>query len=306
MSVTPVPSPGAFTIDAAFHSFLGDAGHRLACLPGRLTLCSREAGWQSLLLRRYVEPVCADRFETVAIPAQSLILVKAGATTIESFAGGRWRAARYAAGDLGMTPSGEIACLRWEGRQQHETVQLFLPDAWLERAAAELGRSGRGPGLNVLSVRDGLVAEAMLAIEQGAEAGYPALFAESAAHFLALHLTGTSTEQDRVQHGDVVNMRKLEEYWRTHLADPISLADMAGLLGCGTFQLIRLTKRTRGDTPMRLLTNMRLDASERLLRDGGMTEQQVALACGYANPAHFATAFRRRFGMTPKRFCRSG
>jgi AraC family transcriptional regulator len=288
--------------NAAFSAFLDNAGDRLACLPGRLTLCSREAGWSALLLRRYREPACADHFETVAVPAQSLILVKAGATTIQSLAGGRWRTARYAAGDLGMTPSGETARLRWEGRQQHETVQLHLPDEWLERAAAELGRPGRGSGLNALSARDGLIAEAMLAIERGAEAGYAALYAESAAHFLALHLTGTSAEQDRVQHGDATKMRRLEEYWRAHLADPVSLSDMAGLLGCGTFQLIRLTKRTRGDTPMRLLTNMRLDAAERLLRDESMTERQVALACGYANPAHFANAFRRRFGATPKRF----
>ncbi|WCT74648.1 AraC family transcriptional regulator [Sphingomonas naphthae] len=273
-------------------------------LPGKLTLCSLANGWTSLLLRRYIEPAHVEPFETTPIPYQSTVLVKSGATTIESFAAGRWRKANYVPGDLGMVPPGEGARLRWGGRQRHETLQVFLPEALLEQAVADLHDhlGGRRPSLDSLSMREGLVESVVLALEHGVEAGYPAIYADSAAHFLALHLLAFGADRARSHSGGDLQMRRAEEYMRTHLAQPITLSDIAEVIGCSTFQLIRLTKRLRGQTPIRYLGELRMECAERLLRESGMSAVQVSLRCGFTNPSHFATAFRRRFGVSPREF----
>ncbi|WP_052213581.1 helix-turn-helix domain-containing protein [Belnapia sp. F-4-1] len=286
----------------ALPTVFGDVMRSLERLPGQHVLCSLDAGWSSLLLRRYSEPAHAGAFETAPIPCQTLVLVKSGGTAIESFSDGYWRKTAYVPGDLGMTPPGETARLRWRGHERHETLQLFLPTPFLDRAAAELRPMKPVLRLNSLSRREPWASTAILAIEQGLMAGYPAIYAESAAHFLALHLLCSSPGRDDGPSSDEVQMRRAEDYMRARLAEPITLADIAAAIGCSSFQLIRLTKRIRGQTPMRLLATVRMEAAERLVREGRLSARQIALDCGYTNPSHFATAFRRQFGVSPRQF----
>ncbi|WP_289500410.1 helix-turn-helix transcriptional regulator [Gloeocapsopsis sp. IPPAS B-1203] len=53
------------------------------------------------------------------------------------------------------------------------------------------------------------------------------------------------------------------------------------------------------------LTQQRLEQAERLLRQGDCTVAEVATLVGYGHLGHFATAFKRRFGMTPSQ-CLAG
>jgi len=55
-----------------------------------------------------------------------------------------------------------------------------------------------------------------------------------------------------------------------------------------------------GMTPFAYLTRYRMEQAERWLRQPGCSVADVANQVGYANPAQFAAAFKRHFGMTPK------
>lgn len=79
----------------------------------------------------------------------------------------------------------------------------------------------------------------------------------------------------------------------------VTAAAVAAVLGCSRAQLYRVFA-ARDDTIAGHLQQLRMQRATALL---GARPQLVigtiALRCGYAEPAAFAKAFRRRFGMTP-------
>jgi AraC family transcriptional regulator, transcriptional activator of the genes for pyochelin and ferripyochelin receptors len=50
------------------------------------------------------------------------------------------------------------------------------------------------------------------------------------------------------------------------------------------------------------LREYRLEKARELLQDRQLTIVAIANAVGYANPGHFAAAFKRKYGMTPRKF----
>lgn len=58
-------------------------------------------------------------------------------------------------------------------------------------------------------------------------------------------------------------------------------------------------KTVFGVTPFAYLTQQRMTWAEQLLRQSDRTVAEVANLVGYANPAQFAAAFKRQFGISP-------
>jgi len=57
-----------------------------------------------------------------------------------------------------------------------------------------------------------------------------------------------------------------------------------------------------GEPPMSYLTEWRMYTAEELLSDPDLSVAEVAKAVGYADPFAFSTAFKRRRGMSPRKF----
>lgn len=89
---------------------------------------------------------------------------------------------------------------------------------------------------------------------------------------------------------------------RERIADDVSVAELAGLVGLSARQFCRRFRASTGCTPARTLDMMRLDLASTLLATTRRSITEVALDCGFSQPQHFATAFKRRFGLTPSAF----
>ena len=50
------------------------------------------------------------------------------------------------------------------------------------------------------------------------------------------------------------------------------------------------------------IRNLRLQQAAKLLAAGDTTVAQVTYAVGFANPTHFASAFKKHFGVTPSEY----
>jgi AraC family transcriptional regulator len=87
-----------------------------------------------------------------------------------------------------------------------------------------------------------------------------------------------------------------------NLCEPLTLDAIAAEAGVSRFTLLRLFKRAYRETPLKRLTRLRMEEAQRRLKDGRETITETAFACGYENPAHFATAFRRVVGVSPSEF----
>ena len=94
----------------------------------------------------------------------------------------------------------------------------------------------------------------------------------------------------------VVKARRLLE---THFDNPPPLAELSRLVGLNEFKLKKTFKAAFGDTIYNWVLNYRLDQAYRLLQRHQLSISEVAYQVGYQHPAHFTTAFKKKFGVVP-------
>jgi AraC family transcriptional regulator len=128
--------------------------------------------------------------------------------------------------------------------------------------------------------------------------------ASTLAHLLAGHLLrryGTGPVPDRGPAGELRPgaVDVVAEYIRAHLADVITLDNLAGAVSLSPYHFARSFRATTGMTPHAFVTEHRLMvARDRLLR-GDASVTAIALAVGFSNISHFRRLFRRRYGLAP-------
>jgi len=84
-------------------------------------------------------------------------------------------------------------------------------------------------------------------------------------------------------------------------ASPISLTELAKLVGVNRFQLLRGFAREVGTTPHAYLVQRRIQFARRLLV-AGRPIVEAAIDAGFADQSHLTRAFVRQFGITPGRY----
>ncbi len=94
-------------------------------------------------------------------------------------------------------------------------------------------------------------------------------------------------------------VRMAMEILSRRLADPPSLPELAAGCGLSVSRLGELFLETTGQTPRSWLEQARLKRAQDLLVTTGLPVKLVASACGYHDQRHFATRFRKFFGITP-------
>lgn len=99
-------------------------------------------------------------------------------------------------------------------------------------------------------------------------------------------------------------VRRAIAYMEEHLADPISVADIAEAARLSARGLQEAFRRVLGDTPTHYLRRMRLDAAradlQRRERTDGATVAQIARRWGFSHLPRFATYYRETFGESPR------
>ncbi|MDH3228558.1 MAG: GlxA family transcriptional regulator [Alphaproteobacteria bacterium] len=84
------------------------------------------------------------------------------------------------------------------------------------------------------------------------------------------------------------------------LEEPLRSAELAAIAGVSERQLERLFRRGLGCTPTGYYLGLRLRRARILLGQTRLPVREVALACGFASPAHFSRAYSARFGSPPR------
>jgi AraC-like DNA-binding protein len=87
------------------------------------------------------------------------------------------------------------------------------------------------------------------------------------------------------------------------LADPPTLAELAGLTGLSQFALLRAFRAATGLPPHAYLNQLRVRRARRLL-DDGLPAAEVAARTGFADQAHLTRHFKRVVGVPPAAYQR--
>ena len=99
--------------------------------------------------------------------------------------------------------------------------------------------------------------------------------------------------------------RKAMAYIEEHLAEPISLAVLAGMVGLSACYFCRAFRRSFGMPPQRYQLSQRIERAKSLLAKHAASVTDVGLTVGYNDASAFCTAFRRVAGLTPSAYRRS-
>ena len=118
---------------------------------------------------------------------------------------------------------------------------------------------------------------------------------------LALCLAGSET------HSSLNGQRviKAVRYMTDHLAEPISLEDIAGQTGLNPSYFSRLFRRYTDTSPYDYLTNLRISHGKMLLITTSESVTSISEACGFGDPVQFTKIFKKKSGFTPLQFRRS-
>lgn len=87
-----------------------------------------------------------------------------------------------------------------------------------------------------------------------------------------------------------------------HLADDISLSDLAAQARLRTHHFGEAFKASTGISPHRYLVERRIRRAKELLLGAEQSIAQIAISVGFASHSHFTDNSRRLTGTTPSRF----
>ncbi|WP_131827639.1 helix-turn-helix transcriptional regulator, partial [Mycolicibacterium fortuitum] len=94
----------------------------------------------------------------------------------------------------------------------------------------------------------------------------------------------------------------LVDYLNDSLDSDIHLDALAQLTGMSVHAFIGAFRRAFHTTPYQYLLDRRIERAKSLLLNTTRTITEISAMVGFSTPNHFATAFRRRVGTSPRNF----
>ena len=160
-------------------------------------------------------------------------------------------------------------------------AMLYLPPAWVERAARRLNIAGLG----------------------GVEAAFGHTLVDDRSLVDAIRQAFLAIYDDEGRLARDQTLDRLLTQLGGQLRNPPLASELADMAGIDRFRLTRLFQRTFGTSPHAYLVRLRLRAARRLLAIG-RTPAQVAAEVGFADQSHLGRWFRRAYRMTPAAYRR--
>jgi AraC family transcriptional regulator len=284
-------------------------------LTGEVVADSVALQWHGLYARRFRLPRVVDRFLVPATPEPHISCNLRGLAEFqERDVGGAWITRQIRAGDLFVTRSRTPYEVRFESPRGEELDNLSLHIA-VEPflAALEARYPGGADRVEVMDHfgKDEILwpicltcAELLAARVPGKSPRIAALTALFAAHIVEKYTTVAKTPAYR---GGlpIHQLRKVEDYIAEHLAEEISVEQLAEIVELSSSHFAHVFKETTGMTPLQFVTRQRVTRAQQLIRETSRSLIDIGLEVGYTSPSHFAQVFRRVAGVTPTEFRRS-
>lgn len=214
---------------------------------------------------------------------------------------------RIVDGELHINSADRPIFLRWTGSPRALIVALEQP--FIEQVVSD-AFDGNEPALRTLiGIRDPVI-EGMAAAwrRELAERGAGGrLYTEGLGSALAVHIfraygDGLKRAPPVIGGLGALRLRRVIDYIEAHLAEDVSLRDLAAVADLSTHHFGEAFKTSTGTSPHRYLIERRIRRAKELLLGADRSIAEVALAVGFASHSHFTDNFRKLTGTTPSRF----
>ncbi|POS03043.1 AraC family transcriptional regulator [Flavobacterium croceum DSM 17960] len=101
---------------------------------------------------------------------------------------------------------------------------------------------------------------------------------------------------------NVLKIRKAKEIVLENMAEPPTLEVLSEQVGLSLKKLKLGFKQIYGDTVYGFLFDYKMEYARQLLDSGSYNVNEVGLKIGYSTASHFIAAFKKKFGITPKKY----
>lgn len=214
---------------------------------------------------------------------------------------------RIVSGDLHINPGDRPIFQRWSSSPR--ILVIAMEQAFVQQIVGEAFDGKELELRTQIGIRDPVI-EGMAAawrrelVERGAGGR---LYAEGLGSALAVHVF--RAYGDRLSRSPPVigglgalRLRRVVDYIEAHVADDISLRDLAAMAGLSTHHFGEAFKASTGTSPHRYLIERRILRAKELLIGAEQSIAEIAISVGFASHSHFTDNFRRLTGTTPSRF----
>jgi AraC family transcriptional regulator len=252
----------------------------------------------------------AFRIDRVQIRAGAFPVQDGSCLRIIATLGGGWDL-RTLQGEKVHYDHGEICLLPpWLKRQASfrdcaENLLITVDKSLIERLGSEIGNAQPLETLAFQKLNDPLVYHLThsLAAEVGPHGGRGKLYAESLVVALLGHVLrgGTPLTNHAISDAGLSpqKLRLCERYIDGHLADELTVEDVAGAVAMSPFHFTRAFKAATGKTPHRYVLERRIAAAESMVANTSRPLNEIAAEVGFCSPSHFSAVFQSFTGRTP-------
>ena len=101
---------------------------------------------------------------------------------------------------------------------------------------------------------------------------------------------------------NVLKIKQAKEIIIERLANPPSLQTLSEEIQLPLNSLKKGFKQVYGNTVFGFLLDYKLEYARQLLQEGNLNVNEVSAKIGYSAASHFITAFRKKYGTTPKQY----
>ncbi|MFA7281281.1 MAG: AraC family transcriptional regulator [Sterolibacterium sp.] len=273
-------------------------------VPGKVLLASDALGWNNVSLRSY-------RYTglDVAVPAMSdfmIVLYRQGVTPMQRRFDGAWSKERCAPGDVSLLTRSQTS--HWHWTADIDVTHIYLTQTLMSKVAeAVMDRTILDVRLrDILRIQDPVISRSVA--ELAAEAEHPglggSLYVEALATQMAVRLlrqySSVQSREPRLQGRlSPVQFNRLTKYIEDHLAESLSLEELAHTANLSIWHFLRRFREKFGVAPHAYVIERRVERARQLLHQGAIPIKEVAQQCGFSDQAHMTRTLRSRLGVTP-------
>jgi AraC family transcriptional regulator len=227
--------------------------------------------------------------------------------------GGSWWSARPTTGSIWLKPIGgkyDEAHIR---SPKVQVIHLGIPNVVFARLMDDYNL----PAVPARSIRysygaqDEVINQIGLSVlsEMMSPTATGRMLVETSSLLLAARLAHSHSETELIRppiqsrHGlDDARLRRVLAYVEEHLAEDITVADLASIACLSIFHFTRAFAAAMGVPPHRYVSRRRLESAKDMIATGRASLGEIALDSRFSSQSSFTRAFRRATGMTPAEY----
>ena len=104
---------------------------------------------------------------------------------------------------------------------------------------------------------------------------------------------------------DVLKLKEAKNIIINRISEPPSLPELAAEVGLSLKKLKEGFRQVYGNSVYGFLFDYKMEVSRKMLESQRFNVNEVGLKIGYSTASHFIAAFKKKFGVTPKKYLQS-